>query len=54
MQNISMSASNGAFAKGVTCLQGTLTLPVTWFHTLLGIAYALIIETFSQTCHDFL
>ena len=41
-----MSGFHGAFAIGVTCQQGTLTTPDTWFRPLLrGLACALIVET---------
>ena len=40
-----MSCFNGAFATGVACQQGTLTLPGIWFRPLLGRACAPIIGT---------
>ena len=41
-----MSGSHGAFATGVVCKQGTLTLPDTWIrHPILGFACASIVET---------
>ena len=34
----------GAFATGVACHEGTLTLPVTWFRPpFLGVAYVPIV-----------
>ena len=41
-----MSGFHGAFATGVACQQGTLTLPDTWFPSpILGLASAPIVET---------
>ena len=41
-----MSGFHGAFATGVACQQGTLTLPDTWFRPpILGLADAPIVET---------
>ena len=41
-----MSGFHGAFAMGVTCQQGTLILPDTWFRpSILGLACAPIVET---------
>ena len=41
-----MSGFHGAFATGVACQQGMLTLPDTWFRpTTVGLAYAPIVET---------
>ena len=50
-----MSGFHGAFATGVACQQGTLTLPDTWFRPpILGLACAPIVETrFPRTCHVF-
>ena len=43
------SGFHGVFATDVTCQQGTLILPNTWFRpvlsSLLGLAYAAIVET---------
>ena len=40
------SGFHGAFATGVACQQGTLTLPDTWFRPpILGLANAPIVET---------
>ena len=41
-----MSGFHGAFASGVTCQQGTLTLLDTWFRPLIfGFAFDPIVET---------
>ena len=41
-----MSSFHGAFTAGVSCQQGTLTLPDTWFLPLfLTNAYVSIVET---------
>ena len=41
-----MSGFHGAFATGVACQQGTLTLPDTWFRPpFWGLANAPIVET---------
>ena len=41
-----MSGFHGAFATGVACQQGTLTLPDTWFRPpIVGLACAPIVET---------
>ena len=42
-----MSGFHGAFATGVACQQGTLTLPDTWLYTspIVGRACAPIVET---------
>ena len=41
-----MSGFHGAFATGVACQQGTLTLPETWFRSpISGLACAPIVET---------
>ena len=39
------SGFHGAFATGVACQQGTLTLPDTWVRPPLGLANAPIVET---------
>ena len=44
---------HGAFATGVACKQGALTLPDTWFRPRFGdFSYAQIVE-FSRTCRVF-
>ena len=41
-----MNGFHGAFATGVACQQGTLTLPDTWFRApFLGLGCAPIVET---------
>ena len=41
-----MSGFHGAFATGVACQQGTLTLPDTWFRpSIVGLACVPIVET---------
>ena len=39
-----MSGFHGAFATGVACKHGMLTLSDTWFRLILGLAYDPVVE----------
>ena len=49
-----MSGFHGAFATGVACQQGTLTLPDTWFRPHFGTCYCSNCwDQIPRTCHVF-
>ena len=49
-----MSGFHGAFATGVTCQQGTLTTPDTWFRPLFGGLHVIwLLRPVSPTLHRF-